>query len=439
MRILVIADLVHASPRIPELIAGLCDLYEHEVVVLCPAHSPQQLDKINLPETFSSAVELVKTPVHQDCFQWIRGLLGYFRYKSENSYSEQLKSSFGNRSYFSNLIDWTLRVYQAFVAIPDTERSWINLAKKTYRAELSGRDFDCILSSSPYPSVHFVARWIKKQAPVFWVADFRDPWTLSHNYQLPKWRALLDTYMEKQVIADSDLVITVSAGFAQKLQNLHSRPVQVVRNGYRERSLRTKYKRHDKLVISYTGSIYSGKQNPLVFLRAIYNLMRCQKISRADIEVNFYGRLDSELQRFIDDHQLAGIVTQRGYVSRSKSIQIQESSDVLLMCNWEAANESGIFPLKFYEYLGSRRPILATGRDYAGEITEILSQTSAGLVISETSEMEAFILDKLLEIKRDGRVNYYGNETAISAYSYRSSSRCLQQILSQSVVGLESR
>ena len=439
MKILVVVDLVHSSPRIPELLVGLCQSGDHDLVVLCPDHTPEQLREIDLPQCFLSSIELVKTKTHRDSFEWIRRLLAYFRYSPSNSYSEQLKASLGNKSHLSRLIDLGLRWYQACFAIPDTERSWISLAKTTYREKLSTREFDCMLSSSPYPSVHFVARWIKRQSSILWIADFRDPWTLSHNYQLPPWRRLIDAYLEKKVIANSDVIVTVSDGVAKKLHDLHRRPVEVVPNGYRERLSRVNYDKRDKLIISYTGSIYHGKQNPWPFLQAVSNLKKSKQIFADDIEVNFYGRFVSELQKFIEDLAITDIVAQKGYVSRSEAVQIQERSDVLLMFNWEEAGQSGIFPLKFYEYLGSRRTILATGKDHSGEITKILAQTAAGMVICEEKGIETFVLEKVREIQRSGRVEYLGVEEAIGAYSYLSSARDLQQIITRLVPESESR
>ena len=422
--LLVIANLHHASPRIPALLAPLAELGWQATVVTPPLGEDAE-SVLGLPVGFSEHVEIVVAPYRGDIFWFWRKVLRALGFSSQSSYTEQIKERVGKGGGGRSLVDRLMRAYQAVFAIPDTEWPWHRSACKTAQALLATRHFDAILSSSPFPTVHRVAARLKKKHPIQWIADFRDPWSQSHNYPLPKFRLQIDRWMEVRTLSNADLITTVSTGFAEKLVQLHGKKVVVIRNGYQPMPDSAPIALPERLTISYTGTIYAGKQDPVKILVALRHLIDAGLIASEHIALNFYGRYDSALQQAIAGHDLEEVATQQGRLPRVEIRRRQRASHLLLLLQWEDTDEQGIFPLKFYEYLDAGRPILATGGARVGEISDILDETGTGSIAVTVPEIEQALLRAYETYLTRGALDYQGNSEAIARYSY---SGCARQL-----------
>lgn len=417
-RLLVIANLHHASPRIPALLVPL-SAFGWEITVVTPSLGDDAEAMLGLPPEFSKKIGVVIAPYRGDIFWLWRKLLRLFGFSNQSSYTEQIKERFGGcGNGRSSLVDWVMRSYQAFFAIPDTEWPWYFPALQATKKLFDAGGYDVVLSSSPFPTVHCVAAELKKRYPVKWVADFRDPWSQSHNYTLPKFRLHIDRWLERRTIARSDLITTVSTGVAEKLAQLHGEKVVVVRNGYQPIPGIVSIALPDVFTISYTGTIYAGKQDPNKVLAALRHLLASGAIAAERIALNFYGRYDSALQQMIVAHGLEGVAVQQGCLSRAEIRRRQCASHLLLLLQWEDPDEHGIFPLKFYEYLAAGRPILATGENGSGEIAAILEETKTGTVAVSEAEISKSLLGAYQEFLGSGKPKYCGCSDAIARYSF---------------------
>jgi glycosyltransferase involved in cell wall biosynthesis len=424
-RLLVIANLHHASPRIPALLETLTEI-GWQITVVTPPLGEDAEFVLGLPVGFTERVEIAVAPYRGDIFWVWRKVLCGLGFSNQSSYTEQLKERVGG-SGGRSVVDRLMRAYQAVFAIPDTEWPWHRSAFRTVQALLASRHFDVVLSSSPYPTVHRVAARLKKHHEIKWVADFRDPWSQSHNYSLPKFRLHIDRCMEIRTLTNADLITTVSSGFAEKLVQLHGERVVVIRNGFQPMPDSGPSALPERFTISYTGTIYAGKQDPNKVLTALRRLIEAGQIARECIALNFYGRYDSELQQAIVDHGLAGVVLQMGSLPRVEIRQCQRSSHLLLLLQWEATDEQGIFPLKFYEYLDAGRPILATGGAVSNEIRSILDETRTGTTAVTVPEIEQALLNAYEAYLKRGAPDYQGIPEAVARYSYAGCARKLAE------------
>lgn len=430
-RILVIASLHHASPRIPALLATFNEIGWHATVVTPPLGEDAEF-ALGLPVGFTEFVEIAIAPFRGDIFWVWRKALHGLGFSNQSSYTEQIKERVGGSGGRSVVIR-LMRAYQAAFAIPDTEWPWHFSAFRTAQALLAAQHFDVVLSSSPHPTVHCVAARLKKLHKIKWVADFRDPWSQSHNYTLPKFRRHIDRWMEVKTLMNSDLITTVSSGFAEKLVQLHGERVVVIRNGYQPMPDLGPAALPERFTISYTGTIYAGKQDPNKVLAALRRLIEAGQISRECIALNFYGRYDSALQQAIVDHGLAGVAVQLGSFPRVEIRRRQRSSHLLLLFQWEAHDEKGIFPLKFYEYLDAGRPILATGGVASSEISSILDETCTGTIALTLPDIEQALLRAYETYITRGDTDYKGNLEAIARYSYAGCAQKLGEYLEKIV------
>ena len=428
-RLLVIANLHHASPRIPALLATLTELGWQATVVTPPLGENAEF-VLGLPAGFTERVEIAVAPYRGDIFWFWRKVLRALGFSSQSSSTEQIKERVGSGE--GSVVDRLMRAYQTVFAIPDTEWPWHRSAFRTAQALLATQHFDVVLSSSPHPTVHRVAARLRKLHKIKWIADFRDPWSQNHCYSLPKFRLHIDRWMEVRTLANADLITTVSSGFAEKLVQLHGARVVVIRNGYQSMPDSGSAALPECFTISYTGTIYAGKQDPNKVLAALRRLIEAGQIARERIALNFYGRYDSTLQQAIAEHELEGVAVQQGSLPRAEIRRRQRASHLLLLLQWEDPDEQGIFPLKFYEYLDAGRPILATGGGESNEIGAILDETRTGATAVTVLEIEQALLRAYEAYLTRGTPDYQGIPEAIARYSYSGCARqlaaCLEQI-----------
>ena len=347
------------------------------------------------------------------------------------SITEQIKERIGETSKRS-FIDIVMNWYQTIFAYPDTERTWRKPALKTAVAILKKEHFDAILSSSPFPTSHIVASEIKKRFGLPWLADFRDPWTQNHNYPFGFIRKHFETKLELQTLSSADTMTAASPEYAKKQEQFHERPAAVITNGFELESVNNPpVHLTDKFTITYTGSIYTGKQYPEKFFNVVQGLISEGIITSNDIEVRFYGPKQNWLRDIIISRGLVDVVKQYGAVSRYESWQRQRESHVLLLLNWEDPKERGVYPLKFFEYLAACRPILASGGFPRDDMKKMVVKTKAGVYASTFNEIKMSILDFYKQYKRTSSVSYKGDLKEINKYGYQEIAKKFAGILNQ--------
>lgn len=428
-KVLIIANLDHASPRIPALVTHFPE-FGWEATIITPAIGSDAKSRLGFPQGFLEKTRIIEAPYRGDIFWFWRGLFKFFGYKTSESITEQIKSRVGvskQRSFVDVIMKW----YQTFFAYPDTERTWKKPALRVARKVLEEGRFDAILSSSPFPTSHIVASKLKKKFELCWIADFRDPWTENHIYPYPLFRKVFERALEVKTMRKANALVAASPLSAEKIAALHKRNVHVVTNGFNPDNISSVPAcLTDKFTITYTGTIYTGKQNPGKFLTALRNLIEKKLVDPGDIAVGFYGRNDNWLRNEITVYGLSDIIKQYGTISRSEALERQRESQLLLYLNWDEGKDLRS-PLKFYEYLAAQRPILASGGFSGDDIESMLFETKAGVYAPTVEEIESALLKAYEEYKHSGRVSYGGDLKEINKYSYRKRSGKVVDILDQ--------
>ena len=69
-----------------------------------------------------------------------------------------------------------------------------------------------ILTSYPYPTPHIAGFLLKRKFKdkIIWISDYRDLWTLNHNYSFNIIRRFFDKILEKYITVNADIITTVS-------------------------------------------------------------------------------------------------------------------------------------------------------------------------------------------------------------------------------------
>jgi len=369
---------------------------------------------------------VVETP-YRDALGLLKRL---FMLDPSDDIRRQMRKRFGVTAKKS-FLDFLLTLGGAIVNYPDSEKGWKPFAVKAGSELFETENIHALLSSSSPITSHIIAKELKIKHKAPWIADLRDLWTQNHNYGYGPLRKLIDKRLELKTLSQADALVTVSEPWAEKLSTFHKgKTTYAITNGFDAAEMNTSSANlTSKFTITYTGTIYKDKQDPLKLLAALQDLISNGIIDLKDVEVRFYGYEEGWLAKEIERYRLSSIVRQYGAVPRPTACQKQRESQLLLLLNWEDPWEKGVYPLKVFEYLAAKRPILATGGTGNDVIEGLLHDTKAGMYCSKVEDVKNSLSDLYSEYKLKGQVGYNGEEAKISKYSYREMAKKFAEIL----------
>ncbi len=266
--------------------------------------------------------------------------------------------------------------------IPDPKVFWVKPSVKFLKKYLRENNIDVLISTGPPHSMHLIAKQLKEQTTVKWIADFRDPWTdLYYNKEFKQLAFVKNKnkILEQAVLKSADCILTVSNSlqkeFLKKAKN-----VKVITNGFDEEVLTENNEILDKkFIISYIG-LLPKQSNPKILFEVLQELCNENEVFKNDLKLNFIGDISQEVLKEIERTNLVAQSNFIGYVSHEKAIEYQKKAQVLLLLIPNVPKSEGILTGKLFEYLTAKRPILAIGPE-EGDLSEILNNTSSGVVV----------------------------------------------------------
>ena len=344
---------------------------------------------------------------------------------------EGVKKQFGITTHKNkkSLIDFILIFLQEIIAYPDAQKGWYKYAVKAGGEFLQEEDIDAMISTSSPVTSHIIAKELKIKHKIPWVADFRDPWSQNHNYPYGHIRKFFDRRLELKTLLPADALVTVSPPWAKNLSVLHrGKTTYTITNGFDPAEMNTKsFGLTSKFTITYTGRIYTGKQDSSKLFAALRDLISDGTMDQNDVEVRFYGHEVDWLASEIEEYGLSAIAKHYGIVPREISFEKQRESQLLLHLTWEGGEKAG-YSLKLFEYLAAQRPILAIG--LGNDMTrELLDETKSGIYAPTVGDIKRILRELYSEYKSKGEISYNGDRKKIDKYSYREIARRFVKIL----------
>jgi len=271
------------------------------------------------------------------------------------------------------------------VLVPDPwVLAWAPAAVPVVRRLLRSGRFDCLVTSSPYESVHLVGLAARGQTP--WLADFRDGWTFE-PHRPPFYtgaQTRLDRLLERRVLHAVDGVLAATAPIAEDFRARFDVRVCHVPNAW-DPDLDGAVTRAcppardpEKVNLVYTGKL-SGPwgRNPWPFFEALKQLQREEPETSERLKLMIAGRLDVEEDRRIRDLELDGLVEHVGHLTRAEATALQRSADVLVLITSRNVSEA---TGKIAEYVNAGRPILALAEN--NEAARIVTETRTGVTVA---------------------------------------------------------
>jgi len=281
------------------------------------------------------------------------------------------------------------RLYRQLFLYPDKSVGWtLHLARALGR-RCRNAPPDLILASGPPFSSFLAVAWQARRYRIPWCAEFRDRWMDDPYEDWPPWRRRFDHWFERRVLDGADGIVTVSDIWTRFYAAKYQKPVIDVMNGFDPRDFgheREIPAAHTPLRIVYTGNIHAERRDP----KALFQALRQDMLAPTDVIVEFFGQPSAYLEERIASCGVGDFVRCRQPVSYQESLQIQRDADILLLIQWNNEADNGNVPGKFFEYIASRRPILALG-PVNGFPARTIRADKLGLHSNDPTAIEAWL------------------------------------------------
>lgn len=291
--------------------------------------------------------------------------------------------------------------------IPDPRRGWKRFAFKKAMSVIQKENIDTVITTSPPHSTQLIGLSLKKKANITWIADLRDLWTDIYYYPILGHSFIsryIDRKLEKKVLLSADKIITVGHSFKNifltKSPEIAPEKIKVIPNGYDPVDFSTPDKPApgEVFTICYTGTM-ADQYRPEAFFEAVGTLIR--QSPGIKIKVQLVGYISDGIRTCINSLQIPCEFIDT--VPHSEVTRYQQNADLLLLVTPEIQQGEGIVPGKLFEYLASKKKILAIGPE-TGDVARILNSCRAGKIFGRTDS--ASIAAYLNEV-----IDQYKNKT----------------------------
>lgn len=262
----------------------------------------------------------------------------------------------------------------ASVFIPDNKTGWSSKALGAARKLLQKEEFDIIYVTAPPFSSFNMAVKLKKEFSLPLVVDYRDLWYDNHFgfYPTPVHKYLHKS-MEYAALKAADRIIVINRRMKEKIMDrfrfITFEDVFIISQGFDPEdfeNLVPEKKNNRKLRLTYSGLFYEFI-TPEYFLRAFKKLALERPDIAANIELHFIGFLRNSNRKLIRKLDLQDFVREYGYLDHRSALIKTISSDVLWVMVGRRKNSDTISTGKAFEYLGTRKPIIACVPDGAAK------------------------------------------------------------------------
>lgn len=241
------------------------------------------------------------------------------------------------------------------------------------------------------------------------VADFRDPWTIS-NVNLRSRSSFsmgIDKEIEKRIVKNADRLIFTSSLTEKKYAdefNLPTAKTQTIYNSY-DPTLTKEYKDEtwgEELNPNFLNIIFFGRFRRLSPVTPIANALKKLKSSGSEelsyIHIHSFGQPDSEDIYKIKEYGLEKNFIHHEPVVPEKMLPVLKSADMLLLST--NMKRELVIPAKLWDYLSVEIPIFSITPN--PEVGDIIMRSKAGIQVhpDEVAEI-AELLASFAKAKRN--------------------------------------
>ena len=343
--------------------------FQIEPIIYCPDTPTYPITDTSLKSDISPDLIILKTPIREP-YKWPQ-----FFFKSKTSdLSKGLISNPKKQSF----LEKALLFIRGNFFIPDARISWVRPSVSFLSDYITKHQIDTIITTGPPHSLHLIGLQLKQKHTLKWVADFRDPWTQIGYHKKLKLRSFAQKKhkkLEANVLQNADEILVTSLKTKTLFLEITTQPITVLTNGY-DFEIPKKNPLDSKFTLSHIGSLLEGR-NPYILWNVLSNLIKESEDFAAAFQLNLIGSVSAEVLETIRSFGLEQHSCSIGYLPHNEVLEYQKKTQLLLLVEEDSKETEYIIPGKLFEYMASRRPIIAIGPK-ASDIEEILNQTKSG-------------------------------------------------------------
>ena len=281
----------------------------------------------------------------------------------------------------------TLMRYGSF---PDAFRSTTRKMEQIANGLIGqGRSYDVVLSTALPFSQHEVAARIDQRTRALLVLDNRDTWACNAYRRRLPFSDRRERAYEHRVLSNAHMITAISEGMTRYYRESYpdlAERFSTIRNGVdgaepspaEPISLAAV-----ELRIVYTGILYKEK-------RDIRPVLEAARRSGLRVAFDFYGSEAKSVADFKAQFPELEIVD-HGRVSRAEAMKAQRNADALLVALGHDEAEKTFLPGKFFEYVGTGRPIIAIA-DEDFEVSGLVEQHELGIATRDPAAIAKFLV-----------------------------------------------
>lgn len=282
---------------------------------------------------------------------------------------------------FTNLSGWIL---------PDKAIFWYpNVVAYLKATPDLVQQTDLVFSTAPLFTNHLLGMWIKNKRPdIRWVADIRDFHYACNWSEKSGIKALYHRKKELRLIKKADTITLISGAMEKEYAKYYPKyadKMTHVYNGFDPEDFNSIVKdplaEQGPLTIFYAGSFYKGIRSPIPLLALIDQALTSGLIELDEISVRIAGNFDQELMEEAKNYKSFACIEFLGLLPRTEVLNIMANTHLLWMIVGNKITHYAGVPIKFYEYLASRRTIINFAPDVS-EPSSIIDQYLLGVNIN---------------------------------------------------------
>lgn len=361
-----------------------------EPIVYTPQNPQFDVKDENLKALVKN-IEVITSPIWEP-FDLFHKLTGN---KKKGEVKQGLALEGNKTTFLGNLSVWV----RGNLLIPDGRKFWVKPSVKFLQPYLQEHAIELLVTTGPPHSMHLIGLALKRKLPSLkWITDFRDPWSewdILPKLRTGKWALRLHRKLEKSVLSNADLNITVSPTLADSLASKTRKRVEVVYNGIPKQATHDVNTRStERFIVGYFG-LLNDLRNPEQLWEILEHLCQTNESFAKKLEIRLGGIIgDGILERLTNSVELKDSIHYLGYLSHEAVFEQYASSNLLLLLLNKTENAKWILPQKFFEYLSAQLPILALGPEVS-DLHEIFKQHEIGYYADhqQKEKIRQFILD----------------------------------------------
>lgn len=251
------------------------------------------------------------------------------------------------------------------VYFPDAQIGWYPGAVLAGRRALRGSRFDAIFSTSYPITAHLVGRRLQSAADVPWVAEFRDPWSVS---LAPGIQQRLARRVESSIVHSASAVVMPTPSCGEIFSEAWGVQVDVVPNG--ADPLDEMVRPLDRATVAFTGTYYPDRQDLSGVFDAIKAINDSQSAEPVQA-IRLVGAGNPVFQHQVESRGLGDLLEVTGFLANAEAqLRVAECSVLLVAGPVDGSGaRRAVMPAKLFEYLATDAPILYVGSPLADAAT----------------------------------------------------------------------